>query len=129
MTDQVYYYQAKVIKVIDGDTVEVEIDLGFGISKKFKARLWGINTPEISKSRSKEEKAKGLESKARLEQWLKDNSTDNKILIKSHDGKQLKQEKYGRWLIEIYPTNKNINSISLNDLLVKEGYAVEFMRK
>lgn len=129
MLDQVYYYQANVIKVIDGDTIELEIDLGFGISKKFKARLWGINAPELSHAKSDEEKVKGLESKARLEQWLKDNSPDSKILIKSHDGKQLKQEKYGRWLIEVYPTNKSESSISLNDLLVKEGYAVEFMRK
>jgi len=127
MSDNVYYYKAHVVKVIDGDTVELQIDLGFGITKTFKARLWGINTPE-TRSKDLQEKERGHAAMFRLEKWLADNAPGNNVLIKSHDGKQLKQEKYGRWLVEVYSTSSGALSGSLNDLLVQEGYAIKFMR-
>jgi micrococcal nuclease len=126
MFDGIYYYKANVVRVLDGDTVELQTDLGFGITKTFIARLWGINAPEI-RSRNLQQKQKGLASKARLEKWLLDNAPGNNVLIKSHDGKQLKKEKYGRWLVEIYSMESNLKTISLNDILIEEGHAVKFL--
>jgi len=124
----VYFYKAKVNRVIDGDTVDILIDLGFGLFKDVKARLWGINAPEISHPKDEEELLRGLGTKGRVEEWLKTNAPDGYVIICSHNGKELRQEKYGRWLIEVYPVGFTKETISLNDTLVKEGLAVEFMR-
>jgi len=124
----VYYYKAKINRVIDGDTVDILIDLGFGLLKSVNARLWGINAPEISRPKDEEELFRGLQTKARLEDWFKDNAPTGDIIIRSHNGKELKQEKYGRWLVEIYPIGFTKETVSLNDTLVKENLAVEYMR-
>lgn len=124
----VYFYKAKINRVVDGDTVDIIIDLGFGLYKDVKARLWGINAPEISNPKDEEEMLKGLATKGRVEEWFKTNATDGYVIIRSHNGRQLRQEKYGRWLVEVYPVGFTKDTISLNDTLVKEGLAVEFMR-
>lgn len=124
----VYFYRAKVNRVIDGDTVDILIDLGFGLFKDVKARFWGINAPEISHPKDEEELLRGLQTKARVEEWFKVNAPDGYVVIKSHNGRDLKQEKYGRWLIEVYPSNFTKETVSLNDSLVKEGLAAEYMR-
>lgn len=124
----VYFYRAKVNKVIDGDTVDILIDLGFGLFKDVKARFWGINAPEISRPKDEAELLKGLATKARVEEWFKQYAPDGYIIIRSHNGEQLRQEKYGRWLVEVYPTGFTKETISLNVTLVKEGLAVEYMR-
>jgi micrococcal nuclease len=124
----VYFYKAKVNRVIDGDTVDILIDLGFGLFKDVKARFWGINAPEISHPKDEEELLKGLQTKARVEEWLKTNAPDGYVIIKSHNGRDLKQEKFGRWLVEVYPLNFTKETVSLNDTLVKEGLAAEYMR-
>ncbi len=128
MENVVYYYKAKVNRVIDGDTIDIMIDLGFGIFKSVHARLWGINAPEISKPKDQEEYLKGLQTKIYLEDWMKQNASDGLIVIRSHNGKALKQEKYGRWLVEVYPINFTNETQSLNDLLIKEGLVKEYMR-
>ena len=65
-----YEYKAKVLRVVDGDTVDVDIDLGFGIwMHRERVRMMGIDTPE-SRTRDKVEKAFGLASKARLKELL-----------------------------------------------------------
>ena len=124
----VYFYKAKVNRVIDGDTVDILIDLGFGLYKDVHARFWGINAPEISHPKDEEELLRGLATKARVEEWFKTNAPDGYVIIRSHNGKELKQEKYGRWLIEIYPIGYTKETVSLNDTLVKENLAVEYMR-
>ena len=124
----VYFYKAKVNRVIDGDTVDILIDLGFGLYKDVKARLWGINAPEISHPKDEEELLRGLATKGRVEEWVKTNAPDGYVIIRSHNGRELRQEKYGRWLIEIYPLGYTKETISLNDTLVKENLAVEYMR-
>jgi micrococcal nuclease len=60
-----YTYEAKVVRVVDGDTIDALIDLGFDIHKKIRIRMVGINTPE-SRTRDLEEKKLGLAAKARL---------------------------------------------------------------
>ena len=66
-----YVYKAKLDRVVDGDTVDANIDLGFDISINKRIRLAGIDTPE-TRTRNKEEKVKGLASKSRLIELLKD---------------------------------------------------------
>ncbi len=110
-----YEYKAYVKKVYDGDTITVDIDLGFGVMlKSQKIRLFGINTPEIrGKSR-----ADGLKSRDALREKI----ADKWIIIKT---KRDKKGKYGRWLGEIY----NLESKdSINSWLISEGYAEEYKK-
>ena len=84
-----YEYRCKIVKVIDGDTVDVDIDLGFGmVYKKQRVRMMGIDTPE-SRTRDLEEKFYGLASKAHLTKLLK----EQKVQLQSHD-----KGKFGRIL-------------------------------
>ena len=75
-----YEYNAEVLRVVDGDTVDVLIDVGFSTFKKERVRLYGINTPEC-RTRDLEEKKKGLAAKDRLE--TQNASCDNKGVIKT----------------------------------------------
>ncbi len=127
-SDIVYYYKAKVNRVIDGDTLDLSIDLGFSLSLNVKVRLQGINAPEIHNPKDENELKLGLATKARVEKWISENSKNGYIIIKSHDGKQLKQEKYGRWLVEAYSFELQKDEKPLNDILLEENMAVSFMR-
>jgi len=109
-----YEYDAKVLRVVDGDTVDALIDIGFSVWVKKRIRLHGINAPE-SRTRDLVEKKAGLAAKAQLKKWIEDN--DNKITIKSHG-----VGKYGRCLGEIYTESDE----SLNQQLIKTGHAVEY---
>jgi len=112
--DPYIYRVKKVIKVVDGDTIDADIDLGFDISLTKRVRLSGVDTPE-SRTTDLKEKALGLEVK----EWLKhklEGATD--ILIKT----QLPDstEKYGRILGNLYINNE---ALSLNQQMIDEGYA------
>lgn len=106
-----YTYNAKVIRVIDGDTVELDIDLGFTIHWKSSCRLYGINTPEL-KSSDKDERLKALEAKNFLIQEL---SVGSDVTINSK-----KLDKYGRPLVEVINNHININQELLVLGLAKE---------
>ena len=110
-----YIYRVKeVLKIVDGDTIDANIDLGFDISLTKRVRLNGIDTPE-SRTTDLKEKALGLEVK----EWLKHKLEGAKdILIKT----QLPDstEKYGRILGNLYINNE---SLSLNEQMVNAGYA------
>ena len=116
-----YNYKIKPIKIIDGDTIDAEIDLGFDIKTQKRIRFAGINTPE-SRTRDLEEKARGLAAKDRVKQLL--NGCDN-IQLNSHG-----VGKFGRCLGEIMldkvDGKEKMTLISLNKLLIKEGHAVEY---
>ena len=89
-----YEYRASLVKIIDGDTIDVDLDLGFDVVlKKQRIRLHGINTPE-SRTRDLEEKKYGLAAKARLRELIED--TDALIVKTAIDGKA--RGKYGRIL-------------------------------
>ena len=109
-----FEYKVKLIKVIDGDTVDLEVDLGFGMKFQERFRLYGIDAPE-TRTRNKIEKAKGMETKAWLRQLLKNNP--DSLIIKTH--KDMKG-KFGRYLCEIYYSKKKIN---INQLMVRTGLA------
>ena len=109
-----YEYKCKVTRVVDGDTCDVVLDLGFSIEYRDRVRLMGIDTHE-SRTRNKVEKKLGLASKARLKE-LCTKHKGNLILRTSKEGKG----KFGRILGSLYPSGSNV---SLNDMLVSEGHA------
>ena len=108
------YYVRKVEGVVDGDTIDVLIDLGFDILFASRVRLAGIDTPE-SRTKDLAEKALGLESKEYLKKHLKDAKS---VIIKTE--KMDSSEKYGRILGWVYVDG---NTISLNDMMINDGYA------
>jgi micrococcal nuclease len=112
------YYVKKITKVVDGDTIDVEIDLGFDISFTSRVRLAGIDTPE-SRTRDLAEKALGLESKEYLKNHLKDAKS---IVIKTE--KMNSTEKFGRILGWLYV---NGETVSVNDMMINDGYAWGYM--
>jgi micrococcal nuclease len=108
------YYVRKVEGVVDGDTIDVLIDLGFDILFQSRVRLAGIDTPE-SRTKDIAEKALGLESKEYLKKALKDAKS---VVIKTE--KMDSSEKYGRILGWVYI---NGDTVSLNDMMINDGYA------
>ena len=125
MTLGLYVYELGNIRVIDGDTIDADIDLGFRITVRKRIRLYGINTPEIrlqSKIKNiedrKNQKSLGLSAKARLSEIC---STNNIFLESVTIGK------YGRVVGNLYYIEDDLgieeDFVSINDLLVSEGHA------
>ena len=116
-----YTYNIELLRVVDGDTIDAKIDLGFNVSVKKRVRFLGVNAPE-SRTRDLEEKAKGLAAKDRVKQLLEGTKT---IQLKSHG-----VGKYGRCLgelhIDVVDGQEKMTLESVNELLVKEGHAVEY---
>ena len=108
-------YQAELIKVLDGDTIDCWIDLGFKVKWKARVRYMGLDTWE-SRTRDLEEKKKGLEAKAYTLEMLSRN--DGKFKVKSHG-----VGKYGRLLGEIFIEGEEK---SLNELLIENGHAYQY---
>ena len=107
-----YEYNVKITKVVDGDTVDVDIDLGFGMTyKKQRVRLMGIDTPE-SRTRDLVEKLFGKASKKHLKELL----SEGNITLRSHD-----KGKFGRILGELF-----INDISINQKMIDDHHAVDY---
>ena len=108
-----YVYNAKCTRVVDGDTIDAQIDLGFDVHKKIRIRMVGINTPE-SRTRDLEEKKRGLAAKYRVKELLE--SQENKFILHSQG-----VGKYGRCLGVIF-----LGESKLQDILLEEGHAVEY---
>ena len=106
-----YKYNAKLDRVVDGDTVDALVDLGFNTWKKIRIRMVGMNAPE-SRTRDLEEKARGIAAKIRLEELLEEGTF---ILESQGVGK------YGRCLGILY-----VNDINVNRTLIQEGRATEY---
>ena len=106
-----YTYSAKLIRVIDGDSVWLEVDLGFRMSLRDNFRLLGINTPEL-RSQDPEIKERAYKAKDELERLL----SSGDITIKTE-----KAGKYGRWLVNIIvtPTDSS-EQIDVNQYLLNE---------
>ena len=111
-----HIYSAKVVRVVDGDTADAMIDLGFDTWVKKRIRFYGVDTWE-SRTRNKEEKVKGLAAKAYTKDLL-ENSDEGKFLLKSHG-----VGKYGRVLAELYVKG---HEQSVNQLLIENGHAYEY---
>jgi micrococcal nuclease len=112
------YYVKKVSKVVDGDTIDVDIDLGFDISFSSRVRLAGIDTPE-SRTTDKMEKTLGLESKDYLKKAIDASKT---IVIKTE--KMDSSEKYGRILGWVFLDGSDV---SINQKMIDDGYAWGYM--
>ena len=116
-----YTYKMSALKVVDGDTIDAEIDFGFDIKVKKRVRFMGINAPE-SRTKDLEEKAKGLAAKDRVKALL--DGCEN-ITLKSHG-----VGKFGRCLGEIMldmvDGQEKLTLVSLNELLINEGHATEY---
>ena len=111
-----HIYSAKVVRVVDGDTADAMIDLGFDTWVKKRIRFMGVDTWE-SRTRNKEEKIKGLAAKEFTKNLL-ENSDEGKFLLKSHG-----VGKYGRVLGELFVKG---NEQSVNQLLIENGHAYEY---
>lgn len=107
-----YEYGCTIERVIDGDTLDIVIDLGFKISQRMRVRLYGVNTPEMNTDA-------GKIAKQFVADWF---SSDIGLMV--HTMKD-KADKYGRYLGVFYRPGDPVN---LNDTLVREGYAVEYMK-
>ena len=112
------YYVRDVKNVVDGDTIDVVIDLGFNILFEQRVRMAGIDTPE-SRTKDKFEKSLGIESKEYLKKHFKDAKS---VVIKTE--KMDSSEKYGRILGWVYV---NGDTESLNDKMINDGYAWGYM--
>ena len=109
-----YEYRCEIVKIIDGDTVDVDIDLGFGIwMRNERIRLYGIDTPE-SRTRDLEEKKYGLAAKEFLTKWLE---AGNITLKTQKDA----EGKFGRILGELW-----YNDVNINQKMVSEHHAVAY---
>lgn len=112
------YNNVKLIRVVDGDTVELEVNLGYHLKFRDKFRLVRIDAPETNRKATRVE---GTKSKVALEQMLHEE-------IDEHSGvwiEAFKKDSFGRWLCEIY-THRNNESI--NERMLTEGHAIPYKR-
>lgn len=113
-----YEYRCKLIKVIDGDTIDIDIDLGFGVwMKNQRIRMHGIDTPE-SRTRDLEEKKYGLAAKAFLTEML----DDSHLILKTHKDER---GKFGRILGEVWRTTDFADQ-SINNYMIEKHHAVAY---
>jgi len=113
-----YEYRAKLLKVVDGDTVDVDIDLGFGIVlKNERVRIIGIDTPE-SRTRDKVEKVFGVAAKKRVKELLKGDVILKTQIDRSGDDAK---GKFGRILGDFKLGDK-----TLTEIMIEEGHAVDY---
>ena len=108
-----YVYKAKLIRVIDGDTIEASVDLGFGLRYQMLIRLHGINTPE-TRTKDLVEKKAGIAAKERLQELMSDSG--GKFILQSYG-----VGKYGRCLGVLF-----IKDVNINNLLINEGLAQKY---
>ena len=116
-----FWYGAKLLKVIDGDTIELMVDLGFNIHHKMRVRLYGINTPE-SRTKDVGEKELGLKAKKFTEDWFTNHQW---VFVNTIPDKN---DKYGRILARIYSSDKidDPKTACLNLDMIQSGNAREY---
>lgn len=113
-----YIYKITVTRVVDGDTIDANIDLGFDTVLSKRIRLHGIDAPE-TRTRDKEEKKRGIAAKERLIEIIAE--SDNTLYLHSKD-----KGKYGRCVGEIFALDFEHESI--NDMLINEGLAKPYKK-
>ena len=110
-----YEYQARLVRIIDGDTVDCDIDLGFDVWIRERVRLAGIDAPEV-RTRDLEEKKAGKEATQWLQVQFETYAPDNLFKLITNDFNRT--GKYGRTIGTIY-----INETNINEQMIKEGHA------
>jgi micrococcal nuclease len=114
-----YTYKAKLDRVVDGDTLDANIDLGFDVTVRKRIRLAGINTPE-SRTRDLEEKKRGLAAKEALLTMLTETNQNDYFVLESN-----KVGKFGRVLGTLH-IEVDEGECCINQQLIKDGHAVEY---
>lgn len=126
---RMWTYQATVERVVDGDTLDLDIDLGFRIHSRQRVRLHGVDTPEIHGVRhDSEEYAQGMAARDFVERWIDEHggafgdgpTAESVVRIRSYDGGQPRAGKYGRWLVDVFSLREDF---SLNQALLAAGHA------
>jgi len=109
-----YIYMATVLNVIDGDTIDIEVDLGFRVYQEMRVRLAGVDTPEKN-AKHPELRAEAMKSKQRVVDLV----LGKRLLVET-----FKVDKYGRYLAKVFLDTSD--GKSLNDVLLEEGLAVAY---
>lgn len=110
-----YYYKAKLLKIVDGDTIDVELSLGLDVYRQERLRVAHINTPETyGVKKDSEEYKQGLAAKQRLTELL----GEGELYVRTIKDKK---GKYGRYLAELF-----VNDTNVGETLVKEGFAEKY---
>jgi micrococcal nuclease len=111
-----YQYRADLVRVLDGDTIDVNIDLGLEVHTLTRIRLAGINAPEKSTP-------EGLNSKRFAETWFAENTVEGMLVLETVKDRR---EKFGRYLAYVHPYTTLGLPASLNKAMVEAGYAKEW---
>lgn len=121
MSKERFWYGARALSVVDGDTVDLMIDLGFNIHHKIRVRLFGVNTPE-SRTKDAAEKEMGLKAKSFTKDWLDGHQW---VFVNTIPDKN---DKYGRVLAKIYSSDKvdDPTTACLNVDIIQAGFAREY---
>ena len=124
--DKIYQYKAYVLKVVDGDTIDLEIDLGFNIRVRERVRLLGIDTPETYGVRHDSDQYRaGIIAKQFVESKLIPIGTNDYVIIETEKDKK---GKYGRYLARIWYCDDLAQHLwrCINDVLLEEGLARKY---
>lgn len=120
MNDKLYWYKAEVLRVVDGDTVKLLLDLGLGTFRRVTLRLYGINTPEIrGVPKESEEYEKGMRAKIFVEERLLGKKS---VWVQTHKDRT---GKYGRYLADIFFQDETGKHVSITKLLLEDGLGEE----
>lgn len=112
-----YRYKAKMVRVVDGDTIDFNIDLGFHVWMLIRVRLEGVNTPEVhGVKHASEEYQEGLRAMDYVEDWFEENASEWCEVETQKTGK------YGRWIAKVY-AGEDEHEVCLNDVLSRMGWA------
>lgn len=105
-----YNYRVRLVKIIDGDTVDLDVDLGFNITHRIRTRLADIDTPEVRGW----QKSYGIQAASAVADWF--TASSEQLYVETN-----KTGKYGRWLARIY-RDENDEKTYLHDYLIKGGW-------
>jgi micrococcal nuclease len=120
MDSHLYWYQGKVLRVVDGDTVDVEFDLGMNTFVRERVRLYGIDTPEIfGMKKESEEFKRGMAAKDFVEARL----MNKPVWLHTHKDKT---GKYGRYLADIFFQDEDGKHVNIGKLLLEDDLAKEY---
>ena len=122
MATDLYVRRAKIVRLVDGDTVDVDIDLGMAITTRQRLRLFGINTPEVRGP----EKASGHAATQHLADLLVEFRHEGEwdLVVQTYKDKK---GKYGRYLADLIGVEEDGNPVNLNERMVTDGHAVVAM--
>ena len=119
MPSEIFVYRARLVRVVDGDTCDLTVDVGFHMTTTQRFRLLGINTPELH-SKDLTERERAVAATQALTSMLSQGGGDWPLLVRTQ-----KSDAFGRWLAEIWIEN---NSLHVNDALLAGGFAVPFKK-